>query len=334
MRNRKPAILFFLIIFLGLLFTAGCHVTPSAVPISRTDFAFDTVITITVYDKEDANALTDCFSLAEHYETLFSRTLEGSDVSRINSAGGAPVQVDPETIDLLESALSYARLSGGVFDPTIGAVSSLWDFSSGKGEVPAASDIEEAVRTVDYTEVTVDRENCLVQLLNKDARIDLGGIAKGYIADRMKDTLLSHGVENAIINLGGNVLVIGNKPDGSAYHIGIQKPFAGEGTPLAELPLSDMSLVSSGVYERYFEKDGELYHHILDTKTGYPVRNNLLGVTIRSRKSVDGDALSTICFALGLENGLSLIESIPDTEAVFITDDYVLHPSSGLADAF
>lgn len=323
-----------IIVSFVLLFVSGCGITPSAQPISRTDFAFDTVITITVYNKEDADALDDCFSLAKHYETLFSRTLPESDVSRINDAAGSPVTVDPETIDLLKAALSYAELSDGVFDPTIGAVSSLWDFNSGNGSVPSASNIEAAVKTVDYHSVTIDKENQTVQLQNKDAKIDLGGIAKGYIADRMKDTLLSLGVQNAVINLGGNVLVIGDKPDGSAYHIGIQKPFAEEGTPLAELPLSDMSLVSSGIYERYFEKDGELYHHILDTKTGYPVRNNLLGVTIRSQKSVDGDALSTICFALGLENGLSLIESIPDTEAVFITDDYELHPSSGLADAF
>ena len=200
--------------------------------------------------------------------------------------------------------------------------------------MPPSSAIEAAVKTVDYHGVTLDTENNTVLLQNRDAKIDLGGIAKGYIADRMKELLISRGVQNAIINLGGNVLVLGNKPDGSAYHIGIQKPFAEEGTPLAELPLSDASLVSSGIYERYFEKDGKLYHHILNPATGYPVLNNLLGVTIRSPLSVDGDALSTICFALGLNDGLALIESIPDTEAVFITDDYELHPSSGLADAF
>lgn len=330
MRKRKHPLLFFILCFCILISLSGCGSFTNTQPISRTDFAFDTVITITVYDRKDLPAQEACFTLAKHFEALFSRTLPESDVARINAAKGKPVTVSRETIELLSIALSYAELSKGAFDPTIGALSSLWDFTSGKKELPSEEAIQGAVKSVDYRKVSIDPDALRVSLQDPDARLDLGGIAKGYIADRMKEELQKYGVKHAIINLGGNVLVLGNRKGGGDYRIGIQKPFAEEGTPITELPLSDGSLVSSGIYERYFEKDGMIYHHILDTKTGYPIRNNLLSVTIRSKKSVDGDALSTICLALGLEEGLSLIETLPDTEAVFITDDYQLHATSGL----
>ncbi len=138
-------------------------------------------------------------------------------------------------------------------------------------------------------------------------------------------------MQSALINLGGNVVVLGSKPDGSPFTIGMQKPFDEHGKAIATLSLSDSSLVSSGVYERYFRQDGRLYHHILDPASGYPVENGLLGVTILSGSSMEGDALSTTCFVLGLTEGMKLIESLPDIEAVFITEDYQLHPSSGLS---
>ena len=158
----------------------------------------------------------------------------------------------------------------------------------------------------------------------------MGGIAKGYIADKMKDYLNEKGITSGMINLGGNVLTLGDKPDGSNYNIGIQKPFSDDGTAIASVEVSDKTVVSSGVYERYFYVGDNFYHHILNPKTGYPYDNNLLGVTIICPKSVDGDGLSTTCFALGLEDGMKLIESLDDTEAVFITDDYELHTTSGI----
>lgn len=316
-----------------MLLLSGCTLPEAATPISRSGLYFDTVITVTVYSEDDAAALDGCFSLAERYEKLFSDRIEGSDVSRINAAGGSPVTADEETITLLALALSYAELSDGAFDPTIGALSKLWDFSSEEHHVPEPEAIEAALKTVDYTGVEIDRNAHTVTLKNPEAQLDLGGIAKGYIADRMKEYLCAQGVSHAIINLGGNVVTVGSKPDGTDYRIGIQYPFEAEGTAITTLSVSDRSLVSSGVYERYFYEGDVLYHHILDTKTGYPVRNNLLSVTIYSENSVDGDALSTICFCLGLDEGMRLAESLPDIEAVFITDDEALHPTSFFADA-
>ena len=146
----------------------------------------------------------------------------------------------------------------------------------------------------------------------------------------MKEYLTGHGVESGMINLGGNVLVIGSKPDGSAYQIGIEKPFAERNVSIAALSITDQTVVSSGIYERYFEKDGKIYHHILDTSTGYPIENNLYSVTIICDSSTDGDGLSTTCFALGLDAGMDLIESLDHTEAVFITSDMQVHKSSGI----
>ena len=166
--------------------------------------------------------------------------------------------------------------------------------------------------------------------LSPDTTIDLGAIAKGYIADRIKDQLLNAGVKSAIINLGGNVLCVGEKPDGSKFHIGLQKPFADRDETFEVLGINDLSVVTSGVYERHFEIDGKNYHHILNPKTGYPYDNGLISVTILSKESVDGDGLSTTCFSLGLEKGLELANSLDGIYACFIDEDYNVYYSDGM----
>lgn len=275
--------------------------------------------------------------MAKQYENYFSNTLPDSDISKINQAKGAPVTVHEETIELLEKGISYGNLSDGAFDITIGELSDLWDISlkalleeTDASMIPSETEIAEALATVDYTCIKINGNE--VSLTNPDARIDLGGIAKGYIADKMKEYLLEQGVESALINLGGNVLTVGAKPDDSPFTIGVQYPFKDDGSSIASVQVTDETVVSSGIYERYFKVDDTLYHHILDPHTGYPYSNNLLGVTIVTKNSVDGDALSTICFALGLEKGMDFIEHLDDTEALFITEDYEIHTSSGMGD--
>ena len=291
---------------------------------SATGFYFNTIISVTVYEthsKEDtlnASALAqNCMDLAASYEQLFSRTIEGSDIWNINHSNGSPVTVSDDSVALLSTALFYSELSEGLVDPTIGSLSALWNFSDKAKTVPSDSDIKEALSHVDFHSIVIAGNQ--VTLTDPDADIDLGFIAKGYIADQMKDYLISEGVTSAIINLGGNVLTIGNKPDGSEYTIGVQKPFAETGTALLTLSVSDKSVVSSGNYERYFYANDTLYHHILSTEDGYPANSDLSQVTIISDSSVDGDALSTLCFILGYEDGHALIESLPDIEAVFVT---------------
>lgn len=307
-------------------FLTGCYRNTDT--ISRTGFYFDTVITITLYDCSDETLLDDCMKLAAHYEELFSATRENSDVSRINTAAGTPVTVDSETIALLEQGLYYCDLSDGAFDITIGKLSGLWHFSDNTGSIPAREDISAALATVDYHAVQIDGNQ--VTLTDPNAAIDLGGIAKGYIADRMKDYLTEQGVTSGHINLGGNVLTLSEKSDHTSYTIGIQKPFAQGSEAYATVRVTDKSVVSSGVYERCFYVDDVLYHHILDTATGYPIHNGLISVSIISEHSIDGDGLSTVCFSLGLEDGMQLIESLPDTEAIFITEDMEAHTTSGI----
>lgn len=317
-----------LLLFSSCILTccSGCGQTQ---PLSKTGFYFDTVISVSLYDSADQTILDGCFSLAEDYENMLSKTREGSDIWKINHSGGSPVTVTRDTALLLSDAIRYARLTDGRSDPTIGAVSKLWNFSdASKKELPNDTALADALSHVDFRLLELD--NTTVTLHDPLAEIDLGFIAKGYIADRIKDYLLSQGIQSAIINLGGNVLTIGTKPDGTPFLVGVQKPFSDSGTTAMTLSVTDKSVVTSGIYERCFEKDGILYHHILDTKTGYPVRNNLLEVTILSESSVDGDALSTACFTLGLEEGMALIESLENTEAVFMTDDGVLHTTTGI----
>lgn len=339
MKKKKLISCVFVFIFLLLLTAGGTLFTRSSGShsgsISKSGFYFNTIITVTLYNSSDEALLDGCFDLAAQYESYFSNTVEGSDISKINASGGAPVTVHEETAELLKKGLYYGELSGGKFDITIGRLSDLWDFSTkalldetDASMIPSDEDIQSALKTVDYHAVVVD--GTTVTLTDPDAKIDLGGIAKGYIADRMKDYLNENGATSGIINLGGNVLCLGTKADGSAYSIGLQRPFDENGSLIAAVHVTDETVVSSGVYERSFEVNGKLYHHILDTATGYPYDNGLLGVTIITDESVDGDGLSTTCFALGLKDGMALIESLSDTEAIFITDDYELHASSGI----
>lgn len=319
---------------LGQLFL-GCGAPKE--PISKSGFYFNTVITVTLYDGGSEELLDECFALASQYEGYFSATIPDSDIAKINAAGGTPVTVHDETVELLQMGVDYGALSDAAFDITIGALSNLWDISTkallaetDASMIPADSEIQAVLSTVDYRDIQIDGND--VSLKNPDAAIDLGGIAKGYIADRMKEYLNSQGVTSGHINLGGNVLVLGEKSDGSPYNIGVQRPFSLDGSVIATVQVTDGSVVSSGVYERCFTVDGILYHHILDTTTGYPYDNGLLGVTIITSSSADADALSTICFSLGLRDGMALVESLTDTEAIFITEDYELHVSSGMGD--
>lgn len=315
--NAKILLLF---ILCAVLLT-GCGIfSLSSSPKTATGFYFDTIISVTLYDHGSEQILNQCMELADYYENLLSPNIEGSDVWNINHSSGQPVSVEEDTLTVLNAALSYAQLSDGLVDPTIGSLSALWNFGSGNLEtVPSGQAIDRALSHVNYKSVIVNGSQ--VTLTDPQAQIDLGFIAKGFIGDRIKEYLSSKGVTSALINLGGNVVTLGSKPDGTPFRIGVREPFADSASPLLSLDLCDISVVSSGNYERYFEKDGRLYHHILSTSTGYPVESGLSQVTILSPLSVDGDALSTLCFVLGYEKAVLLLENYPDIRAVFVTED-------------
>ena len=328
-KATSAALVFLLLIAAGTL--SGCE--KKTVSVSKTGFFLDTVVSITLYDTENKAPLEECFSRLASYEKLLSRTQEGSDVWNINHSGGKPVEVSSETADLLEKALSYCRLSDGAFDITIAPVIALWNFDADQktGTVPDENDLSNALSHVGYENVQLD--GTTVTLLDPDTSIDLGGIAKGYIADLLKEDLVSAGYASALIDLGGNILTIGGKSQNQDFRIGIRRPEPDATEPLTTISCRDASIVTSGTYERYFTENGKRYHHILSPVDGYPVENGLASVTILSEHSVDGDALSTTCFVLGPEQGMALIESLDGIEALFVTDDLEMTASSGWPDA-
>ena len=311
---------------LPLLFS-GCSGAKSSTQtdqdLTYTDMLFDTVIKIQILDPADESILDGLKKLCEKYDTMFSATNTDSELYKLNHANGQPFTVSSETANLIQEGIHYSELSGGAFDLTIEPVSALWDFKADKPTVPSSDAIAQAVSHVDYTKV--DIQDNTVTLEDPEAGIDLGAIAKGYIADQVKTYLKKQGIKHAIINLGGNVDVIGTKPDGSKYNIGIQKPFDESGEAITSVQLKDQTVVTSGIYERYFKKNGKLYHHILDPRTGYPCENNLYSVSIITDSSTKADALSTTCFLLGYEKGMELIQSMDGVEAIFITDDEKVH---------
>ena len=289
-----------------------------------------TVVTITLYDSMDEAILKGCFSLIADYETRLSRTMEGSELYCLNHSETGTHTVSKETAELVSTALSYGKISEGAFNIAIAPVSSLWTFQRGYGSRPTEEQIKEQLAYVDYTGVTVDQTT--ISFANPNMGLELGAISKGYIADRVKEYLLENGVQSALIYLGGNTLLVGSKPNDAAFRVGIQMPFSLTGDTLGVLSVKDISIVSSGIYEKYFTEGTNFYHHILDPKNGYPFETNILEVTILSPRSVDGDALSTLCFAYGVEDGLAYINSLPDTYAVFVTGD--LNHTTGEIDNF
>ena len=288
-------------------------------------YYLDTVVTLTAY-VDDAQVLRDALEECGRYERLLSRTIEGSDVWRINHASGRPVKVSDDTLTILDCARQVSALSDGMFDVTIAPVSTLWDFTSGAAVLPDADAIAGAAELVDISKLEIDGGEVT---LPEGMMIDLGGIAKGYIADAVKRYLMDRGVESAILSFGGNIVAIGMKPDGSPWKVGIQDIDKPTGEYMLVSKNYGGSTVTSGIYERGFDLDGMRYHHILAPHTGWPVQNELASVTIFSESSMWGDALSTGAFALGTQKGMAMIEGLEGIEAVFIARDRTATYTSG-----
>ena len=329
-QNTKKYLFSLFLLNLAALFITGCQADTAE--ITKSSFMLNTVVQITLYGEENEVLIDEALALCKVFEERFSRTISTSDISRMNnrSKDTQSFDLDADLAEILQKSLYYSELSGGRFDVTLEPVTNLWDFTADPFVLPSDDKIKEKISYVDYRNIVI--ENHQITFLSPDTKIDLGAIAKGYITDKIKEFLISRGVTSGIINLGGNVLCIGNKPDGRPFKIGLQKPFEERSETVSILSISDFTVVSSGVYERNKIIDGINYHHLLDPETGYPVDNDLISVTIITKNSVDGDGLSTTCFVMGLEKGLELINSIPDTYAVFITSDGELHYSNDAAD--
>lgn len=300
-------------------------------------FLLGTIIKITIYDKREdsADLIKEMFKKIEDIENKVSKNIKTSEVSNINkNAGKKGAAVSDETFQIIKTSLDYSRQSKGKFDITIGSIVDLWKIGTDEAVVPKKETIQKTIPLVDYTQIDLDEKKQEVMLKQENMCIDLGGIAKGYVADELVKYMNEKNVKSGIINLGGNIVTVGKKTNGDSFKVGIRNPLSNTQEALGYIKSSDLSVVTSGTYERYFEYKGVRYHHILDTKTGYPVDNNLLSVSIVSKKSIKGDALSTTVFALGLEKGLELIEKQDDVEAVFVTKDKKVYLSKGIDKLF
>lgn len=303
--------------------------------ISDSEFLLDTIVTIKIYGHSDESIFNDIFSYIRNLENTLSVHVENSDLWKLKqNAGKEWTEVSDDTMQIIKRSIEISKMSEGLFDITSGPLIDLWNIDPPTGHYPTDKEREEAISLIDYKNIEVDEIHNTIRMKKSGMEANLGAIAKGYIADKVKNYLKDKGINQAIINLGGNVLLLGKKTDGSDFRIGIQDPDSERGAYLGLVEVSDKSIVSSGTYERYFIYEEKKYHHILNPFTGFPQENRLKGVSIISDYSTDGDAFSTTVFLLGLEKGMQLVERVEGVEAIFITKTNELYISTGLMDSF
>ncbi|MDA3941401.1 MAG: FAD:protein FMN transferase [Spirochaetia bacterium] len=324
-----------ILIMLIISFTIISCNRNSIKPYSETGFALGTVCSITLYEKNTNFSFEEAFEIIQNIENKMSPVIKNSQLDQINSnAGVNPVRVSEDTYFVIEEGIKYANLADSKFDITIGPLVNLWGIGTENQNVPDAKRIESVLPLIGSQYISLNKNDKTVFLQNKNMSIDLGGIAKGYAADILKDFLLEKGFTKGIINLGGNVLTFGEKNNKIPWKIGIQNPVDSRGQYIGTIEISESSVVTSGIYERFFEKDNKRYHHILDPDSGYPVENELLSITIVAHTGIIADAYSTVAFSAGLVKGMDLLESTEKLEGIFITKDKKIFISSGLKDLF
>lgn len=309
-------------------------------------FALDTYITFTVSigeqgEKETRAGLNSAMQRIQEIEQRMSVTIADSDISKINDAAGKePVKVHSDTFFVIQKAIEYGELTHGCFDISILPIVRTWNISSDNPRVPNKEEVDQVLSLIDYKKIKLNEQEQTVFLEEEGMAVDLGGIAKGYAGDEAVRILKEHGVSHALINLGGNIAVIGGKEDGSPWRIGIQNPRmeedSGKRKHVAAVPAIGKAVVTSGDYERYmvdiYEQTGERYHHIFDPATGYPVNNGIISVTIVTENGIDADALTTALFVMGVESGLELADKLEGVDAMIITEDKLIHLSKGFED--
>ncbi|MGG5325099.1 thiamine biosynthesis lipoprotein [Enterococcus pernyi] len=308
-------------------------------PYTDEQFLLGTYVRIRIYDEGKEDVLKPAFDRVKELGDKITINQSGSEVDEINQqAGIKPVKVSDDVYRLLKRAYEYSEDSHGGFDMAIGPITQLWRIGFDDARKPSQAEIDEALKLVDYHKVQFNDEAKTVYLQEKGMILDLGAIAKGFITDEVVKVLKDHDVTTAIVDLGGNVYVLGHSPRGEDqdWTVGIQDPNLARGTILGSIKERNKTLVTSGIYERYLEVDGVKYHHLFDPKTGYPFDNDIAGVTIITDQSIDGDGLSTAVFAMGVKDGLAYIEDkLNDgTEAIFVTKDDKVYVTDPIKDTF
>ncbi len=328
--NIKKTIYILVLLGTVLFFVSSCSKRPVEMQ-TQSFLMLGTVCKISIYDHPSEEAFSKAFARIREIEMRMSLHTQESEIAKVNAqAGISAVSVSPDTFTVISKALEIAKLSNGAFDPTIGPIVKAWDIGGDNPRRPSDEELSSLLPLVDYTQVVLEEEDHRVYLSQKGMVLDLGGIAKGYAADQAAQVLRTFGIEQAIINLGGNVLVLGTKNGTEPWKIGIQNPEEDRGSYVMVVSLDDTSLVTSGPYERFLVLEGETYHHILDTTTGYPVDSDFTSASIITHSSILADALSTSVYTLGFEKGMALINQLEGVEAIFFTEDKQVLLSDGI----
>lgn len=316
MQNKWIRVLFCLITIVVFMF--GCKKTETEKKITREIFAMDTIMQLTIYGDHGEEAMNEAIQLVNRLDRLFSVTNKESEISKINSSAGKAVLVSKETYELIEESLQYSEDTKGAFDISIYPLVKAWGFTTEAQKVPNDSQRKTAMKKVDFQKI-----QCLPKQrikIDKGMEIDLGAIAKGYLSQKIMELWKQKGVTSAIVSLGGNVQTIGKKPDGSSYQVGITNPE--DGTSLfGAISVENKAIVTSGIYQRNFEENGEVYHHIMDAASGMPAKNNLASVTIITDNGVRADALATALFVMGEEQAIAYQNMHPEIELLLIRKD-------------
>jgi FAD:protein FMN transferase len=329
--NVKVESLFYLLLITFLVTLISCSANKKRI-FKKSRIFMDTLVTITVVSGSEDNAekaIENAFQEIERLEKLTNFYSPDSEVTQINKyAGISGVKVSPDVLDLLNKALYVSENTGGVFDITIGPLESLYDFHN--KIKPEASSIKTIIPLVNYKELAIDGNTCEVFLRKKGMQIDLGGIAKGYSADKAVEVLKKNGIGSGIVAVAGDIKTFGHKPDGSPWKIGIRHPRGkdGEDDVMATIELSDMAISTSGDYERFFFLEGIRYHHILSPKTGHPA-GECRSVTVIAKDGASADAFATGIFVLGPEEGMKVLNKM-GLEGVIVDGEGNLHTTPGI----
>ncbi len=293
-------------------------------------FAMNTYMTFTVYGADSEEIIPEARKKIAELEKIWSVTDKSSEIYKINNSGGKAIAADDKTISLTEFALEMSERTKGAFDPTIYPVLTSWGFTTGENKIPSDDEVSDALSKVGCENIHISGNTVTAE---NGAMLDFGGVAKGYAGDLTAEFLQNNGVSSALLDIGGNIQAIGTKPDGSLWKIGLRNPFS-DGI-LGTLEISDAAVVTSGNYERFFVGgDGRIYGHIIDPKTGYPVDNGLMSVTVIGGEGKVCDVLSTALFVMGYERAVEFYRNNSGFDMIIVTADKEIHITSGISGRF
>jgi thiamine biosynthesis lipoprotein len=316
-------------VILIFIFTTGKYEKPE---VMKNSYALGTIINLRAYGNKAEKAIDEAIEKLNDIDDKMSAFKADSEISKINSKAGTSLEeiVSEDTYFVVKNATKYSEILDGTFDPTIRPLVKLWSIGTKEEIIPEQFQIEETLKLVNYKDVILNENKNSIMLKQNKQALDVGGIAKGFAADEIRDIFYKHNVKSALIDLGGNIFALGSKEDGSPWRVGIQNPFKPRGEYVGILSVKNKSVVTSGNYEKYFMKDGQRFHHIIDPKTGYPSQSKIISATIISDNSIDGDGLSTGIYILGIDKAMKIMETIAGVEAIFITEDKKIYKTSGV----